>query len=246
MPAGEAAWSKSAFERLIDKGYHQTLLNITYRSYKDLYEPTSVAYYEGKVDTFRNQPSRDLNITSANPRTVQLKMTWALRGLSHFLHLPHIKGDTRKDPSGSLFHEQEAGLGVYLAQQLLARRIGSILIMAPYRAQVARVNRFWDQKVPEVKPRPRTQTVDASQGSEAEVIIVLITRNHGAPGFLHSTKRTNVMLPRTRNAQYVIGDWDWLGSEIIKKDAAAFFKYLDEAERLVGNDKYAVDPKRAR
>ncbi|KAE8392434.1 AAA domain-containing protein [Aspergillus alliaceus] len=189
MPAGEAAWSKSAFERLIDKGYHQTLLNITYRSYKDLYEPTSVAYYEGKVDTFRNQPSRDLNITSANPRTVQLKMTWALRGLSHFLHLPHIKGDTRKDPSGSLFQEREAGLGVYLAQQLLARRIGSILIMAPYRAQVARFNRLWDQKVPEVKPRPRTQTVDASQGSEAEVIIVLITRNHGAPGFLHSTKR---------------------------------------------------------
>ncbi|GES66652.1 P-loop containing nucleoside triphosphate hydrolase protein [Aspergillus terreus] len=110
-PAGEAAWSKSAFERLIEKEYHQTLLNIPSRSYKDLYEPTSVAYYEGKVDTFRNQPSGDLNITSANPLRVRLAdRTWTLRGLSHFLHLPHIQGSMRKDPSGSLFHQQEAEL----------------------------------------------------------------------------------------------------------------------------------------
>ncbi|GLA61712.1 mitochondrial escape protein 2 [Aspergillus tubingensis] len=240
--AGNAAWSKSAFERLIDKGYSQTLLNISYRSYKDLYEPTSVAYYEGKVDTFRSQPSVDMPITSANPLTVRLgNKTWTLHGLSHFLHLPHIEGDTRKDPSGSLYHAQEAELGICLAQQLLNRRIGSILIMSPYRAQVALVNRLWDQRFSELRPRPRIQTVDASQGSEADVIIVLITRNHGAPGFLHSAKRTNVMLSRARNAQYVIGDWDWLGNKVFKKDAASFFKYLEEAERLVGKDLYSVE-----
>lgn len=48
------------------------------------------------------------------------------------------------------------------------------------------------------------------------------------------------MLSRARNAQYVIGDWYWLGSKVFKKDAASFCKYLDEAERLVGKDQYSV------
>ncbi|GAB1211046.1 hypothetical protein ATERTT37_000158 [Aspergillus terreus] len=128
-PAGESAWSKSAFERLIEKGYYQTLLNISYRSYKDLYEPASVVYYEGKADAFRNEPSGDLNIT-ANPLR-DMDSAGALP-----LHLPHVSGNTRKDPSGSLYHQQEAELGICLAQQLLGRGIRSILSMPPYRAQV--------------------------------------------------------------------------------------------------------------
>lgn len=98
-PAGEAAWSKSAFERLIEKGYYRTLLNISYRSYKDLYEPASVVYYEGKVDAFRNEPSGDLNIT-ANPLRVRLgDRTWTLRGLSHFIcpMSRAIRGRTPRD-----------------------------------------------------------------------------------------------------------------------------------------------------
>ena len=52
------------------------------------------------------------------------------------LHLPHVSGNTRKDPSGSLHHQQEAELGICLAKQLLGRGIRSILSMPPYRAQV--------------------------------------------------------------------------------------------------------------
>ncbi|RAK91578.1 hypothetical protein BO79DRAFT_252409 [Aspergillus costaricaensis CBS 115574] len=40
--------------------------------------------------------------------------------------------------------------------------------------------------------------------------------------FLHSPKQTHVILSRAGNAQYVIGDWDWLGSKVFKKDAASF------------------------
>ncbi|RAH60270.1 hypothetical protein BO85DRAFT_485423 [Aspergillus piperis CBS 112811] len=124
-----------------------------------------------------------MQITSANPLTVRLgNKTWTLRGLSHFLHLPHSEGDTRKDPSGFLYHEQEAELWICLAQQLLNRRTGSILIMSPYRAQVALVDRLWDQRFSELRPRPRIQTVDASQGSEADVIVVLITSISYPPG----------------------------------------------------------------
>lgn len=97
-----------------------------------------------------------MQITSANPLTVRLgNKTWTLCGLSHFLHLPHSEGDTRKDPSGSLYHEQEAELGICLAQQLLNRHTGSILIMSPYRAQVTLVNRLWDQRFSGLRPRPR-------------------------------------------------------------------------------------------
>lgn len=49
-----------------------------------------------------------------------------------------------------------------------------------------------------------------------------------------------MILSRARNAQYVIGDWDWQGSKVFRKDAASFSKYLNEAECLVGKDQYSV------
>jgi superfamily I DNA and/or RNA helicase len=238
---GEAAWSISAFERLINKGYHQTLLDVSYRSHKLLYHPTSVAYYEAKVKSFQESPRRSLGIDSANPLVVQLgNLTWSLPGLSHFVHLPRRKNDTKKDPSGSMFHPEEAKLRVALAYSLVARGGRDILIMSPYRAQVALVQRLWELRNPEVQTRPRIQTVDASQGSEADAVIVLITRNFGSAGFLQSSKRTNVMLSRARIAQYVVGNWILVGGRAFK-DSGKFYTYLDKTERVLDEvDVYAI------
>lgn len=239
---GEVAWSASAFERLIKKGYQQTLLNVSYRSHKILYHPTSAAYYDGQVKSFRDAPLRDIGVNATNPLVVRLgDQTWTLPGLSHFVHLDHIRGDTQKDPSGSLYNPQEAELGVPLARGLLDRGVRDILVMSPYRAQVALVQRVWELRNPEVQTRPRIQTVDASQGSEADAVIVLITRNFGLAGFLQSSKRTNVMLSScARIAQYVVGNWILVGSRTFK-DSGKFYTYLDKAERVLDEaDVYAI------
>ncbi|PLN75931.1 P-loop containing nucleoside triphosphate hydrolase protein [Aspergillus taichungensis] len=242
---GVAAWSKSAFERLIDKKYHQTLLNVSYRSHKILYRPTSLAYYDGQVKSFHDGPNKNVGINPENPVVVRVgNKTWSLAGLSHFLHLARVDSDdNKKDPSGSLYHPREAELGVALARSLFDRGARDILIMSPYKAQVALVKKVWEQKHP-TAGAPRIQTVDASQGSEAEAVIVLITRNFGSAGFLQSTKRTNVMLSRARIAQYVVGNWNWVGGKSFSKDSGKFYAYLEEADNVLDKrTDYAVTPK---
>ncbi|KAH8433728.1 DEAD/DEAH box helicase [Aspergillus melleus] len=243
---GRTAWGISAFERMCDKKYTHTLLDISFRSHKVIYQPTSVAYYEGKVKPFHDKPPRNARLNQASPLVVQIgNHTWTIPGVSHFLHLEHTQGDTEKDPSGSLRHPREAELGVTLAKRLQESGARDILIISPYRAQVAQIKKIWDQKYPQSPIRPRVQTVDASPGSEADGVIVLITRNTGGPGFLQSTKRTNVMLSRARMAQYIVGNWNWVGGKSFTKDAGKCYAYLEEAERVLReeiNIEYVVCP----
>ncbi|KAI9041409.1 uncharacterized protein KD926_006805 [Aspergillus affinis] len=77
----------------------------------------------------------------------------------------------------------------------------------------------------------------SKKGSEAEFIIVLITRNAGAPGFLKSTKRTIL-------AQFIVGDWTWIGGSTFSKDSKKVYKYLEEAENIVENRAYVISPKK--
>ncbi|KAE8326231.1 P-loop containing nucleoside triphosphate hydrolase protein [Aspergillus sergii] len=242
---GNTAWSVSAFERLINKKYHHTLLNVSYRSHKILYRPTSVTFYDGKVRTFSDGPCIDFGINAASPLVVRLgNMTWTLPGLSHFLHLARVEGDARKDPSGSWFHSQEAELGVTLARILVDRGVRDILIVTPYRAQVAEVKKIWEKRYPGIQVHPRVQTVDGSQGSEADAVIVLITRNRGSVSFLQSTKRANLMFSRACVSQYVVGNWEWVGSRRFMETAEKFFTYLNEADRVLNRTNYyTVYPK---
>lgn len=74
------------------------------------------------------------------------------------------------------------------------RSAGGILIMTPYKAQVTLVKKLQHPHTIESK----IQTVGASQGSEVEVVIVLMTRNLGSADCLQSTERTNMILSRAR------------------------------------------------
>ncbi|KAE8340666.1 hypothetical protein BDV24DRAFT_175147 [Aspergillus arachidicola] len=190
---GNTAWLVSAFERLINKKFHHTLLNVSYS----------------------DGPYIDFGINAASPLVIRLgNMTWTLPGLSHFLHLARVEGDARKDPSGSWFHSQEAELGVTPARILVDRGVRDILIVTPYRAQVAEVKKIWEKRYPGIQVHPRVQTVDGSQGSEADAVIVLITRNRGSVSFLQSTIRSNFMFSRACVSQYVVGNWEWMSGMV--------------------------------
>ncbi|EAW06696.1 uncharacterized protein ACLA_083910 [Aspergillus clavatus NRRL 1] len=76
--------------------------------------------------------------------------------------------------------------------------------MSPYRAQVTLVKKIWQQRNPDAKVKPKAQTVDASQGSEAGAVVILITRNCGSAGSLRSPKRTKAMTTRARHFEYFV------------------------------------------
>ncbi|WP_449123393.1 AAA domain-containing protein [Pseudomonas sp. MPG01] len=104
-----------------------------------------------------------------------------------------------------------------------------IAILSPYSEQVGRISRFI-YKHGKLKPEfshlsdfdPASDhsdfcsTVDAFQGSEADVVIVSLVRNNGNPtirgalGFLADERRMNVLLSRARYKLIIIGSYSFL------------------------------------
>jgi hypothetical protein len=101
-----------------------------------------------------------------------------------------------------------------------------LAVLAPYRAQVARIARQIDG----VKASAKSAitefhgfthdericgTVDSAQGSEADLVIVSLVRNNprtGAPalGFLRDRRRMNVLLSRARQQLVLVGSLEFL------------------------------------
>jgi hypothetical protein len=131
-----------------------------------------------------------------------------------------------------------------------------LAVLAPYRAQVARITRqiegikaSADAALSEFRGFTHDQrfcgTVDSAQGSEADLVIVSLVRNNhktGAPalGFLRDKRRMNVLLSRARRQLVLIGSLEFLreSSRFAKKssdDELAFvLKFLETLQWLRG------------
>jgi DNA replication ATP-dependent helicase Dna2 len=80
-----------------------------------------------------------------------------------------------------------------------------IVVIAPFRAQVAEIGRRVDVAV---------DTVDRFQGSSAEVVVVSFVATDDLDGpIFEDTRRVNVALTRAKKALVLVGDADALGSE---------------------------------
>lgn len=176
-------WGESAFERIVKKDYPKTLLNVQYRSHEILYRPTSEIFYENAVRSDRVRPQ--LNGVLLHNGGFESEVAFL-----------HYRGETILDDSHSIMNPGEAMLASQLAAELLGIGVRDVLIVSPYRAQVSDTANIWSASYPHSECKPRIQTVDSSQGSEADVVILSLTRARGPPGLLRSTKRTNVMTTR--------------------------------------------------
>ena len=99
----------------------------------------------------------------------------------------------------------------------------AVLVLAPYRAQVAAINRA----VAKVSFRSanleiEVNTVDAAQGREADMLVFSTTRSNsgGEIGFVRDLARANVALSRGRFLLTIVGD-------------ASFFDTADSPLRAV-------------
>jgi len=82
---------------------------------------------------------------------------------------------------------------------------GDIVVIAPFRAQVAEISRRVDVAV---------DTVDRFQGSSAEVVVVSFVATEDLDGpIFEDTRRVNVALTRAKKALVLVGDAGALGSD---------------------------------
>ncbi|CAF3823431.1 unnamed protein product [Rotaria sp. Silwood1] len=74
-----------------------------------------------------------------------------------------------------------------------------IAVITPYSAQVALLQKY-------LPPAIDVMTVDSSQGSEKDIIIISCVRGNDSIGFLDDKSRLNVMLTRAKYGLYIFGE----------------------------------------
>ena len=104
----------------------------------------------------------------------------------------------------------------------------SMAILSPYRQQVDRLNRKIRDKANSLEYLDSFQsaassgawagTVDAFQGSEADVVIVSLVRNNdnfgrSALGFVSDPRRMGVLLSRAKHQLILVGSYDFFQAQ---------------------------------
>ncbi len=145
-----------------------------------------------------------------------------------------------EEESLSTFNLEEARFALGYLEKLF-KRIGiatcksnnwTIGVIAPYRAQVRRLNElvFETYEYPNVRSLAENLTIDSIdgfQGQERDIMLISLVRSNasGEIGFLSDTRRMNVALTRAKRKLIVIGDSATLSTNTFYND------YLDYVEK---------------
>ena len=145
-----------------------------------------------------------------------------------------------EEESLSTFNLEEARFALSYLEKLF-KRIGlaecksnkwTIGVIAPYRAQVRRLNElvFETYEYPNVRSLAENLTIDSIdgfQGQERDSMLISLVRSNAAGeiGFLSDTRRMNVALTRAKRKLIVIGDSATLSTN------AFYNAYLDYVEK---------------
>ncbi|KAM0506520.1 hypothetical protein ACHAP8_001560 [Fusarium lateritium] len=100
----------------------------------------------------------------------------------------------------------------FLAEFVKTKQVSpaDVLIIAPYSAMVSAIKGFYKKREYEVLKEMRPpSTVDAIQGQEADMVVVITaTTKYSGPGFTADERRLNVMLSRHKCALVIFSDID--------------------------------------
>jgi hypothetical protein len=176
---------------------HKGMLTLQYRMHHDIGQLVSELFYEGKLSSEKQGGSWSL--TAKRVVFVDFSVARDYR-------------EERRGTSRENACEREA-LGAIVSR--LAARAGklipTILVICPYEAQRGKVQAQLETMFPSVSIL--VATVDAVQGGEADIVILLMTRTRGSKEFLLDPNRLNVALSRAREAIIVVGHADHLADE---------------------------------
>lgn len=119
-----------------------------------------------------------------------------------------IKGQEKRDSSGSVSNAAEAKfIARFLEHLLLQLTSGSsVLVLTFYAEQVSKLCEIISNHNSDVLDYVNVDTVDSSQGGEADVVVISCVRAAESAGFLDDNSRVNVALTRAKSRLFVVGD----------------------------------------
>jgi hypothetical protein len=193
----EAILKRNAFRQMFENlpEDQKAMLTTQYRMDSRIADAVSNLFYGGRIDTGRDE--KEWNRTQARLTLVDFSQ---MQGYEN----------SREKNGHSQFNEVEveAALKILRGISTSPRDCPSIMVICPYKAQRERVARAVDNQLPDHPIKPTT--VDAVQGGEAEVVLLLMTRSHGSSRFLLDEHRFNVALSRSEEASVILGDVQFL------------------------------------
>jgi hypothetical protein len=164
------------------------MLTTQHRMHPHIGDAVSALFYGGKLSSARAaEPSR---VSSS-------RLT-----LLDFSEVPGY-AERRGRAGTSWRNPEEARAAILLLQRLrrISGRLPSTLLVCPYADQRQEMELLLRQKF--AGEDVHATTVDAVQGGEASVVLLLMTRTHGRTSFLLDEHRVNVALSRARDAAFI-------------------------------------------
>jgi superfamily I DNA and/or RNA helicase len=182
---------RNAFHELFEQlpETHKGMLTVQYRMHAHIGDLVSRLFYEGRLESHR----RDGSWSLTRQRVV-------------FVDFTDVPGYRNEPCSQSQENRAERQALMAILRRIESRRgaeIRHVLVVCPYEAQRASVVRETAELA--LGFRIEVSTVDAVQGGEADVVILMMTRSRGAVQFLLDRHRINVALSRARDAVIVLG-----------------------------------------
>lgn len=182
------------------------MLTTQYRMHKDIGDIVSEMFYQSCLESARSEEGWGLS-----------SHRLAFVDFSNIPDYRHRKAGVSKSIENPV---ERAAVNTLLKRMDDSGRFRelSILVVCPYKAQrnaveVAIRERYYNLDL-------EVTTVDAVQGGEADIVILLMTRNSGQVDFLLDKHRLNVALSRARDAVFIFGHVECLtknaGSPVAK------------------------------
>lgn len=209
----EQELERSLFERFAD-GLPQeakAMLTTQHRMTEAVGNLISTCFYAGKLVHRGPEPLK------AVPSTLPRPVTWlsTSRLPNHFERV-----DPGDHPSYVNLEEARQVLGAlqrldwFLSRSESSENHIEVLVIAPYRAQIAQLRRTVGREGRQLHQLSiEVNTVDAVQGREADLVVFSVTRSNaqGNLGFLNREARANVALSRAKRGLIVVGDATFCG-----------------------------------
>jgi len=179
---------KSIFDQLPSSS--KGMLTRQYRMHKDIGDVVSALFYEGRLESARSGGNWDVT----SKRVV-------------FVDFSKVRSYKHRRSSGSSSIEnatERAALRSLLKRMSVssASKYG-ILVVCPYESQRSLVSE--EIAAADYNLNISVSTVDAVQGGEADIVVLLMTRSSGRTEFLLDKNRLNVALSRARESVLILG-----------------------------------------
>ena len=220
-PAAKAAASPGFLQR-VAAVVEVSLLTEQYRMHPRLCQIVSALFYERALTTA--------------PQIAELRMQSDRKGM---YFLPVWESEARQNGRTSVQNPAEARAAIDLARaQLEADPKRSVLVISTYKRQLKLLQEYAeDACLPEsssLERGLRLATVDQSQGSEADVVILSCVRSNdkGVLGFVSNRNRANVAISRARERLVILGNPSVLSGNSMWKAICDACHRLERAAQL--------------